>query len=153
MGQRATGLATRLAMPFDALTVLVGSVLRGTRGRVAETRTGAAQLLNTSLNHADVYRIVASGSSSSAGTYTIQAAHVPEGGALASASTYATIAVITCAPGIQRIAIQGDTVERLVRTAGSLTGDVSVRAVRAVAGTDANAPAGTNTIRIVPIHG
>jgi hypothetical protein len=140
-------------MPFDALTVLVGSVLRGTRGRVAETRTGAAQLLNTSLNHADVYRIVASGSSSSAGTYTIQAAHVPEGGALASASTYATIAVITCAPGIQRIAIQGDTVERLVRTAGSLTGDVSVRAVRAVAGTDANAPAGTNTIRIVPIHG
>jgi hypothetical protein len=119
---------------------------------VAETRTGAAQLLNTSLNHLDVCRIVASGSSASAGTYTIQAAHVPEGGTLANASTYATIAVITCAPGTQRIALQGDTVERLVRAAGSLTGEVSVRAVRAVAGTAGDAPAGTNTIRIVPIY-
>ena len=139
-------------MPFDALTVLVGSVLAGARGRPAETRTGAAQLLNTSLNHQDVYKLIASGSSASAGTYTIQAAHVPEGGALASAVGWATIAVITCAPGMQEIPLSGVNVERLVRAAGSLTGDVSVRAVRAVAGTAGDAPAGTNTIRIAPIY-
>jgi hypothetical protein len=71
---------------------------------------------------------------------------VAEGAALASASTYATIAAITLAPGIQEIALTGAQVRALVVAAGSLTGEVRVVAVRAVAGTDANAPAGTNMI-------
>lgn len=153
MGQRATGLLDRRAYGFDALTVLVGAINRGTRGRAAENRTGAAQLLSTRLDKQDVFKIVVNGNASAAGQYSIQAAHVAEGAALASASTYATLAVITCKPGMQEIPISGVNARELVRAAGSVTGEVCVRAVRAVAGADANAPAGVNTIRIVPMNG
>jgi hypothetical protein len=153
MGARSTGLLSRRAYGFDAATVLVGAVKAGTRGRAAETRTGAAQLLTTRLDAQDVFKIVVNGNASAAGQYTIQAAHVAEGAALASASTYATLAVVTCAPGMQEIPISGVNARELVRAAGSVTGEVCVRAVRAVAGADANAPAGVNTIRIVPMNG
>ena len=153
MGARSTGLLNRRAYGFDAATVLVGAVNAGTRGRAAETRTGAARLLTTRLDAQDVFKLVVNGNASAAGQYTIQAAHVAEGAALASASTYATLAVITCAPGLQEIPISGVNARELVRAAGSVTGEVCVRAVRAVAGADANAPAGVNTIRIVPMNG
>lgn len=152
MGARSTGLAPRRGYMLDAEAVLVGRVEAGARGRAAETRTGAARLLTTRLEAQDTFKIVVHGSATSAGTYTIQAAHVAEGGALASASTYATLAVITCAPGIQEIALSGAQVRELVRVAADpdLTGDIRVVAVQAVAGTSSNAPAGTNTISIQP---
>lgn len=152
MGARSTGLAPRRGYLLDANTVLVGAVAAGTRGRAAETRTGTARLLNTRLEAQDTFKIVVHGNASAAGQYTIQAAHVAEGAAIGAASTYATLAVITCAPGIQEIALSGAQVRELVRVAADpdLTGDIRVVAVRATAGTDANAPAGVNTISIQP---
>jgi hypothetical protein len=141
---RSTGLRARRDVTLDALTTLVGPVLAGTMGRPAETRTGTARILTTPLNSQNVFRIIAKGDASAAGTYTIQAAHVPLGSTTISA--YATIAVITLAPGQQSIPVDGVTVENLVRTAGSVTGEVRAVAVRAVAGTAGNAPAGLNTI-------
>lgn len=136
MGARSTGLAPRRGYTLDAATVLVGAVAAGTRGRTAETRTGAARLLNTRLEAQDVFKIVVHGQTSdSAGGYVIQAAHVAEGAALASASTYATIAAVTITPGINEVALSGAQVRELVRVAGSVTGDVRVAAIRAIAGT------------------
>lgn len=163
MGQRSTGLLPRRGYTLDAGTVIVGEVKAGTRGRAAETRTGTARLLTTRLEAQDVFKLVVHGqSSNSAGGYIIQAAHVPEGGTLSDAATYATIATVTCAPGIQEIALSGAQVRELCRTAPNpdLTGDVRVVAIKAVAGTgtaDASGniggngilvPAGTNTISL-----
>lgn len=145
---RSTGLAPRRGYTLDADTVLVGAVAAGARGRVATTRTGAAQILNTRLECQDVFKIVIHGSDTSAGQYTIQVAHVPEGST--TPSTYGSIAVVTLAPGIQEIPVSGDTVREIARTAPStdITGDVRVVAIQAVAGTNANAPTGTNTISL-----
>ena len=145
---RSTGLAPRRGYTLDAATVLVGAVRAGARGRAAATRTGAEQLLNTRLEAQDVFKLVIHGDASAAGQYTIQVAHVPEGST--SPSTYGTIAVVTCAPGIQEIPISGATVREIARTAPAtdITGDVRVVAIKAVAGTEANAPAGVNTISV-----
>jgi hypothetical protein len=126
----------------------VGAVRAGTRGRPAANRTGAELILNTRLEAQDVFKLIVRGGTGSGGQYTVQAAHVPEGST--TPSTYATVAVVTCAPGTQEIPLSGVTVRELARTAPNpdLTGDVRVVAVRAVAGTDANAPTGTNTIRL-----
>lgn len=156
MGARSTGLLPRRGYTLDALTVLVGEVKAGARGRAAETRTGAARLLNTRLEAQDVFKIAVHGQSSdSAGGYIIQAAHVAEGAAIGSASTYATIATVTCAPGVNEIALSGANIRQLVKDAGSLTGDIRVVAIRAVAGTGSGqggngvaVPAGTNTISL-----
>ena len=154
MGARSTGLLPRRGYVIDALTVLVGRVEAGARGRAAETRTGAARILNTRLEAQDVFKVVVHGQSSdSAGGYIIQAAHVPEGST--TPSTYATIATVTCAPGIQEIALSGAQVRELCRVAASVTGDVRVAAIRATAGTGTGqggngvaVPAGTNTISL-----
>jgi hypothetical protein len=148
MGARATGLRDRRSYTFDAATVLVGAVRAGTRGRPAANRTGAEQILNTRLEAQDVFKLIVRGGAGSGGQYTIQVAHVPEGST--TPSTYATVAVVTCAPGVQEIPLSGATVRELARTAPNpdITGDVRVVAIRAVAGTDANAPTGTNTIRL-----
>jgi len=157
MGARSTGLLPRRGYTIDALTVLVGAVAAGARGRAAETRTGAARLLNTRLEAQDVFKVVVHGQSSdAAGGYIIEAAHVAEGAALASASTYAPIATVTRAPGINEIALSGAQIRELVRVAGSVTGDVRVVAIRATAGTktgQANGngvlvPVGTNTVSL-----
>lgn len=156
MGARSTGLLPRRGYTLDALTVLVGEVKAGARGRAAETRTGAARLLNTRLEAQDVFKIAVHGQSSdSAGGYIIQAAHVAEGAAIGAASTYATIATVTCAPGVSEIALSGANIRQLVQAAGSLTGDIRVVAIRAVAGTGTGGggngvavPAGTNTISL-----
>lgn len=154
MGARATALADRRAYGFDAITVLVGAVAAGTRGRPAENRTGAAMLLTTRLDCQDMYKIVVNGqSATSGGKYTIEAAHVAEGAALSTAVGWTPIAVVTCKPGIQEVPLSGVNVEELVRVAGSVTGEVCVRAIRATAGTAADAPVGTNTIRVVPQAG
>ena len=160
MGQRSTGLLNRRGWLLDASTVLVGAVAGGTKGRPAATRTGAALLLNTRLEANDVIRVVAVGqSSTSAGGWIIEAAHVPEGGSLSDASTYAPIATITVAAGqSSEVPISGDQIRRAVAAAGSLTGDVRVVAVRATAGTGTGSggngvavPAGTNTVMIQPL--
>ena len=153
---RSTGLAPRRGYSLDAGTVLVGAVRAGTRGRAAATRTGPEQLLTTRLEAQDVFKIVVHGqTSNSAGGYIIQAAHVPEGST--TASTYATIATVTCAPGITEIPISGAVVRELCRTAPNpdIEGDVRVVAIKAVAGTGTGegqngvvVPAGTNTISL-----
>ncbi|MFZ9061332.1 MAG: hypothetical protein ACO3C6_09335 [Steroidobacteraceae bacterium] len=145
---RSTGLAPRRGYTLDAATVLVGPVAAGARGRAATTRTGAEQLLNTRLEAQDVFKLVVHGNASAAGQYTIQVAHVPEGST--TPSTYGTIALVTCAPGIQEIPISGAVVREIARTAPNpdVTGDVRVVAIKAVAGADANAPAGVNTISV-----
>lgn len=145
---RSTGLAPRRGYTLDAATVIVGPVRAGARGRAAATRNGAEQLLNTRLEAQDVFKLVVHGDSSAAGQYTVQVAHVPEGST--TPSTYGTIAVITCAPGIQEIPISGATVREIARTAPNpdVTGDVRVVAIKAVAGADALAPAGVNTISV-----
>lgn len=145
---RSTGLAPRRGYMIDATTVLVGAVAAGARGRAAATRTGAALMLTTRLESQDVFKIVAHGDAAAAGQYTIQVAHVPEGGAVNN-SHYATVAVVTCAPGIQEIPISGVQARALAAAGASITsGDVRVVAIRANAGADANAPAGVNTISL-----
>jgi len=157
MGQRSTGLPNRRGFLLDASTVLVGYVAGGTKGRASATRTGAALLLNTRLEANNAIRILASPqSSNSAGGWIIEAAHVPEGGDLTSASTYAPIATITVTAGqpATEVILGGDQIRKAVATAGSLTGDVRVVAVRATAGTGSNGvavPAGTNTVMIQPL--
>jgi len=134
---RATGLAPRRAYQLDAATVLLGNVLAGARGRQAETRTGAARLLNTNLAAQNDWKLIAAGgSSNSAGGYILQAAHVAEGAALSSASAYANIAVITASPGaINETGVTGKEIREAVKVAGSVTGDVRVAAVRVRPGT------------------
>jgi hypothetical protein len=145
---RSTGLAPRRGYTLDAATVLVGAVRAGARGRAAATRTGAEQILNTRLEAQDVFKLVVHGDASAAGQYTIQVAHVAEGSS--TPATYGTVAVVTLAPGIQEIPLSGATVREIARTAPNpdLTGDVRVVAIKAVAGTEANAPAGNNTISV-----
>ena len=134
---RATGLAPRRGYQLDAMTVLVGAVLAGARGRAAETRTGAARLLTTNLAAYDDLKLIATGgSSNSAGGYVLQAAHVAEGAALSSASAYANIAVVTASAGaINEVVVGGKQIRDAVRAAGSVTGDVRVAAVRVRPGT------------------
>lgn len=153
---RSTGLAPRRGYTIDANTVLVGTVRAGTRGRAAATRTGAEQLLTTRLEAQDVFKIVVHGASDAAGGYIIQAAHVPEGST--TPSTYATIATVTCTPGITEIPLSGAVVRELCRTAPNpdVTGDVRVIAIKAVAGTKEGqtegngvlVPVGANTISL-----
>jgi hypothetical protein len=116
----------------DAETIILGAVKAGARGRLAETRTGAARLLTTNLAAQDEWKLVGYGqSSNSAGGYVVQAAHVAEGAALAAASTWANVGVINCATGvINEVAISGKQIREAVRAAGSLTGDVRVTAIR-----------------------
>ena len=133
---RSTGLAPRRGYQVDAETILLGAVKAGARGRAAETRTGAARLLTTNLAAQDEWKLVATGGSGASGGYILQAAHVAEGAALSSASTYANIGVVTATAGqINEIAVSGKQIRESVKVAGSLTGDVRVNAVRLRPGT------------------
>ncbi len=129
--EAATGLAPRRGYLLDAMTVLVGNVLAGARGRPAETRTGAARLLTTNLAAQNTWKLVAYGqSSNSAGGYILQAAHVAEGAALSAASAYANIGVITIGTGQSNpneVVVGGKQIRDAVRVAGSVTGDVTTR--------------------------
>lgn len=151
---RSIGLISRRNYLLDALTILVGFVGPGTRGRLATTRTGAAQLLNTRLEAQNFVKVVVNGqSATSGGGWRIEAAHVPEGGTLSDASTYALLAIVEAAPNSVRdgAVLTGPQIREAVRAAGSLTGDVRVVAIRAVAGNGTNgttAPAGTNTVSL-----
>jgi hypothetical protein len=152
---RATNLTPRRAYQLDAETILFGLVKAGPRGRAAETRTGAARLLNTNLAAQNVVRIAGFGqSSTSAGGYLVQAAHVAEGAAIGTASTYATIGVISFTAGqINEVTLSGKQIRDAVKAAGSLTGDIRVVAIRLTAGTGSNGaavPAGTNTVALCP---
>lgn len=150
MGARSTGLAPRRGYSLDAETVLVGRVEAGARGRAAEDRDGDPLLLSTRLDAQDVVKLVVYGDADAAGEYTVQAAHVAQGGSIEDAADYANLAVITCAPGIQEIALTGPQISALVSAAAdpAIEGEVRVVAVQAVAGTAGDAPAGVNTISI-----
>jgi hypothetical protein len=121
------------------MTVMVGEVKAGARGRTAETRTGAARLLTTNLAAQNDWKLVAYGqSSNSAGGYILQAAHVAEGAALSAASAYANIGVITIGTGQSNpneVVVGGKQIRDAVRVAGSVSGDVRVAAVRVRPGT------------------
>lgn len=154
---RSTGLAPRRGYTLDAETVLVGYVAAGARGRAAETRDGDPMLLSTRLDAQDVFKIVVHGGEDAEGGYIIKAAHVAEGEGLNDASDYATIATVTCAPGITEIPLSGAVVRELVRTAPStdLEGDVRVVAIQAEAGdgtgvgdNGVEVPGGTVTISL-----
>lgn len=131
---RSVGLAPRRGYMLDRETILLGAVAQGYREAPAETRTGAARLLSTRLDAQDVVKLVMHGQTgTSNGGYILQVASVPEGGTLANASTYATVATIAHpAAGIQTIEVplSGRAIQDAVRTAGSLTGDVRCAAVR-----------------------
>ena len=131
---RSIGLAPRRGYMLDRETVLLGAVREGYRGSPAETRTGAARLLDTRLEAQDVTKLVMHGATdNAAGGYLLQVASVPEGGVLADASTYATVETIAFpAAGIQTVEVplSGATIGAAVKAAGSLTGDVRCVAVR-----------------------
>ena len=131
---RSTGLAPRRGYLIDAATVLVGAVAAGARGRAAATRTGAAQILTTRLEAQDTFKLVAHGDANAAGGYIVQAAHVPEGST--TPSTYAPIAMVTMAPGVQEVPLSGKVIEDLCRKAPDtdIVGDVRVAAVRVLPG-------------------
>jgi hypothetical protein len=123
---------------------LVGAVLAGTRGRPAETRTGAARLLTTHLNQQEAFMATCYGqASNNAGGYLIQCAHasVGEGLGAITAAEWVTIAQVVAIPNdVTEVAISGAQVWNAVRAAsslGSVTGGEDSRAVavRAVAGT------------------
>jgi hypothetical protein len=151
---RSTGLAPRRAYELDALTVLVGAVKAGTKGRAAATRTGAAQVLTTDLAKYDVIKFVGFGqTSTAAGGYIIEVADVPE--ATGVIGTYAPVATVTVS-GIAttEVAVSGKQIADLVGAANS--GGTRCVAVRATAGTGGGGngvvvPAGTMTICVQPV--
>lgn len=149
---RSFGLDRR-AYHLDAETVLVGYVGANGHSRAAETRDGSARLLTTQLNRQNLFKLVVVGQdAAAAGVYTIQVAHVPAGGALANASTYATIATVTLnGKGTTEIGLSGLQLEDAIKAAdNTVTGEVRGVAIKAVAGTDADEPAGTCTIYVQP---
>lgn len=160
---QATGLAPRRAYQLDASTVLVGDVAAGARGRAAETRTGTKRLLNTSLSAQNTYKVVLFGqTSTAAGGYLVQVAHVAPGGGLPAdnSANWVTIAAVEASGiGVTEVALSGAAIHKLAKTAASLTTD-SPRpiAVRATAGTKTGesagngvlVPAGTMTLTLQP---
>lgn len=131
---RATGLAPRRGYMLDRETVLLGAVDKGYDSAPAETRTGAARLLNTRLDAQDVVKLVMHGQNATAnGGYLLQVAHVPEGGVLGDASGWATVGTIAHpAAGIKTVELplSGRAIQDLVRAAGSISGDVRCVAAR-----------------------
>lgn len=143
---------------MDRDSILLGSVNAGVDGsgtlQPAETRTGAARLLEGRINPYDNWKVVAvGGQSSSAGGYLVQAAHVAQGDVLANASAWATIGAVTFnGTSDTELGFTGAQAEALVKAAASpaITGKVRVVALRLVAGTGTGsgqngvaAPAGT----------
>lgn len=154
----AVGYTSQRAVRIDRDSVLLGPVRAGLNGagdlESAETRTGAARLLEGRINPYDSWKVVAvGGQSASAGGYLVQAAHVAQGDVLANASAWATIGAITFDGTSQtELGFTGAQAEALVRAAASpaITGKVRVVALRLVAGTGTGsgqngvvAPAGT----------
>lgn len=134
---RATGLADQRFYQLDASAILVGAV-GAWENRAAETRTGAARLLETKLNSTDILKFVGVGqSASSAGGYVISVAHVPRGSGLAAVTNWIEVGRISfSASATNEIAITGRQIETAVRagTSPTITGDCRVMAVRAVPG-------------------
>lgn len=93
---RSTNLGYRRGYQLDQASVIVGAVLGGTKGRAAETRTGAARILTTDLSKMAEFRAVMHGqTSNSAGGYLLQFAHMPLNGAVAAASGWVTAATLS----------------------------------------------------------
>lgn len=149
---RSYGLDRR-AYHLDAESVLVGAVGANGYSRAAETRTGAARLLTTSLNHQNLFKLVVVGQdAAAAGQYTIEVAHVPAGGELADASTYASIATVTLnGKGTTEVGLSGRQIEAAIKAADAgVDGEVRGVAIKATAGTGEAEPAGTCTIYVQP---
>lgn len=149
---RSYGLDRR-AYHLDAESILVGYVGANGYSRAAETRDGDARLLTTHLNQQNLFKLVVVGQdAAAAGEYTIQVAHVPAGGELADASTYASIATVALnGKGTTEIGVSGRQIEAAIKAAdGSVDGEVRGVAIKAVPGTGGDAPAGTATIYFQP---
>ena len=153
---RSTGLTPRRAYELDALTVLVGDVKAGTKGRAAETRTGAARVLTTRLEAYDVIKFVGFGqTSNAAGGYIVEVAHVPE--ATGVIGTYAPVATVTVSGlSTTEVAVSGVQFAKLVSAANSNVAGPRCVAIRCIAGTGGGGngvvvPAGTMTIAVQPV--
>lgn len=154
---RATGLTPRRSHVIDAETILVGDVLAGFN-RAAETRTGAARMLTTSLNSYDHFKAVIYGQdAAAAGGYLIEVAHVPVDGAIGDATGWATIGILSAdGEGYDELVFSGVNIFNALKAEPSAGQDVRGFAVRATAGTGANGadvPAGTITLVLQPTMG
>jgi hypothetical protein len=142
---RSTGLGYRRGYQIDAESIVVGAVQAGTKGRAAATRTGAAMLLNTSVNNMSEFRAVLAGqTSNSAGGYLLQFAHVPLNKGIGDASGWVTSGILS---------VSGQTISEVV-----LSGKQVYDAVyaRATAGFAVSASARTTdqvTLTVLAGHG
>lgn len=93
---RSTGLGYRRGYQLDRESVIVGAVKAATKGGAAATRTGSALLLTTSVNNMSEFRAVMAGqTSTSAGGYLLQFAHVPLDQDVTYASGWSTLATLS----------------------------------------------------------
>lgn len=151
------GMERRGYVP-DAQAVLVGAVRAGIEQN-AETRTGAARVLNADLAAQNTYKLVQVVTDPTAvGGYLIQAAHLPVGAAVGSIAggAWATIAVISASgKGTDEVALSGLQVRDAVMATTTLASGEALRvmAVRAVAGDGSNGAAapspGSGTDRFI----
>jgi hypothetical protein len=137
---RPTGIFLQRPYLRSRENVLFGAVRDG-EGVAAETRTGAARLLQDKLNGQPNALIVATGAlSNAAGGYFIEVAHVPIGGTISDAnpSGYVSIGSISFnGMNPSEVIFSKVQLETLVKAAASpaLTVDPRVIAIRLVAGT------------------
>lgn len=137
---RPTGIFLQRAYTPSRENIILGDV-RASESELAESRTGAARLLQDKLNGHFNALIVARGAlSNAAGGYYIEVSHVPIGGALANAnpSGYARIGSISFS-GKKSIEVMftKQQIEAAITAGASpaLTVDPRAVAIRLVAGT------------------
>lgn len=137
---QATGLQARRGSNIDREGVLIGAVRRGDNV-AAETRTGAARILDNKLNNSDVFKIVAQGAlSNAAGGYFVDVAHVAIDGSLPadnSANWIRIGSIVFDGLNAVELALAGVELTRRVKneTSPAISGEVRVCGIRLVAGT------------------
>lgn len=137
---QATGLQARRGYNIDRENVLIGAVRRGDNV-AAETRTGAARILDNKLNNSDVFKLVAQGAlSNAAGGYFVDVAHVAIDGSLPAAESANWIrigSIVFDGLNAVELALAGVELGRRVKaeTSPAISGETRVTGIRLVAGT------------------
>ena len=141
---QATGLQARRGYNIDRDAVLLGNVRRGDNV-AAETRTGAARILDNKLNTCDLVKVVAQGAlSNAAGGYFVDVAHVAIGGSLPASDSTNWIrvgSIVLDGLNAVELPLSGVELNRRVKgeTSPAISGEVRVVAIRLVAGTGTGA--------------
>lgn len=154
MSTRSSGVAPRRGYTLDRETVLLGAVKAGARGAAAETRTGAARILNTHLNQQHVFKVVSHGQdASAAGGYLVDVSHIPYGGTLGDANWVTVGTIEVSGIGSVELALSGADIAATARAAASVPNgeDTRVTAIRLTAGDGTNGaatPAGTQLVHL-----